>query len=450
MAVTRHVTVKDGDVLLLVGTMKGAFLLRSNAARQRWEVGGPYFAGQSVYAMAYDGRAGRRRLWAGTSSMHWGAVLCSSDDFGRNWTNPESANVRFPAETGAALRQIWKIRPGRASEPGTLYCGVEPAALFESRDGGTTWSLNRGLYDHPHRAQWQPGGGGLCLHTILPDPANRDRLMVAISTGGFYRSDDGGHSWQSRNSGVRADFLPDKHPEFGQCVHKVVLHPSHPERLFLQNHWGLYRSDNSGDSWQDIARGVPSDFGFCMVMHPHDAETVYILPLESDQFRCTPEGKLRVYRTRDAGGSWEALTRGLPQKDALETVLRDAMSADEMNPAGIYFGTRSGQVWGSPDGGASWSRIIGGLPPVVSLEAAVVGEPKKAPGRKAPARKAKAARPAAKRRKIAARPAKAPAKARPARAKRKAAPAKRRTAARTKRRPAAKPRRRATGTRKKK
>jgi len=392
MVATRQITVKDGDVLLLVGTMKGAFLLRSSGARKRWEVGGPYFPGLSVYAMTFDDRAGRQRLWASTNSMHWGAVLRSSDDFGRTWTNPESANVRFPAETGASLKQIWKIRPGRRDEPGTLYCGVEPAALFESRDAGETWTLNPGLYGHPHRARWQPGGGGLCLHTILPDPSNRERLLVAISTGGVYRSDDGGRTWNSRNQGVRAEFLPDKHPEFGQCVHKVVLHPARPERLFLQNHWGLYRSDDGGDSWQDVARGVPSDFGFCMVMHPHDADTVYILPLESDEFRCTPDGKLRVYRTRDAGGSWEPLTRGLPQRDALETVLRDAMTADTMNPAGVYFGTRSGQLFGSSDGGSSWTRILGGLPPVVSVEAAVVGEPKPVRTAKKTARRALKAR----------------------------------------------------------
>jgi hypothetical protein len=389
MVATRNVTVKDGDVLLLVGTMKGAFLLRSNGARQRWEVGGPYFPGHSVYAMAYDDRGGRPRLWAGTNSTHWGGVLRSSEDFGRTWTNPESANVKFPAETGASLKQIWKIRPGRHDEPNVLYAGVEPAALFVSRDGGETWTMNQGLYDHPHRAQWQPGGGGLCLHTILPDPANRQRLTIAISTGGVYRTDDGGRTWEARNRGVRAEFLPDKHPEFGQCVHKVVSHPSRPERLFLQNHWGLYRSDDGGDSWQDIARGVPSDFGFCMTMHPHDPETVYILPLESDEFRCTPEGKLRVYRTRNAGGSWEALTRGLPQKDALETVLRDAMAADQMNPAGIYFGTRSGQLFGSANGGGAWTRILGGLPPIVSVEAAVVGEPKRARGGKSKAGAAK-------------------------------------------------------------
>jgi photosystem II stability/assembly factor-like uncharacterized protein len=373
MVATRNVQVKDGDVLVMVGTTKGAFLLRSSGARKKWDVGGPHFPGHSVYAMAYDGRGKKPTLWAGTNSMHWGGVLRSSTDFGKHWTEPESANVKFPTETGASLKQIWKIRPGRPEEPNTLFCGVEPAALFESRDGGETWELNRGLYDHPHRARWQPGGGGLCLHTILPDAQDRDRMFIAISTGGVYRTDDGGRTWQPRNHGVRADFLPGKFPEYGQCVHKVVAHPSRPDRLFLQNHWGLYRSDDGGDSWTDIANGVPSDFGFCMAMHPHDPETVYIVPIESDQFRCTPEGKLRVYRTRNAGKSWEALTRGLPQKEALECVLRDAMSVDHMNPAGVYFGTRSGLVYGSPDGGASWSKLIGGLPPVVSVEAAVVG-----------------------------------------------------------------------------
>ena len=432
MATVRHVTIREGDVLLLVGTMKGAFVLRSNGARERWEVGGPYFPGHSVYSMAYDDRSGRRRVWASTNSMHWGAVLRSSDDFGRTWTNPESASVKFPEDTGATLRQIWKIGVGRADEPDTLYCGVEPAALFESQNAGETWSLNRGLFEHPHRPQWQPGGGGLCLHTISLDPSDPDRMIVAISTAGVYRTDDGGRTWRARNHGVRAEYLPDKHPEFGQCVHKVVRHPANPTRLFLQNHWGLYRSDDSGDTWQDIAHDVPSDFGFAMTMHPHDPETVYILPLESDEFRCTPEGRLRVYRTRDAGGSWEPLTKGLPQKDALETVLRDAMTADTMNPAGIYFGTRSGTVYASPDGGASWRVALQGLPPVVSVEAAVVGTPmatrkpktSASPRRKAVARKP-TVRKAAPKRKPAAR--KAAPKRKPA--ARKAAP-KRRPAAR--------------------
>jgi len=381
MVDTRQVQVRDGDVVLLVGTMKGAFLLRSTPARARWELGGPHFPGQAVYALAYDARDGRRRLLAGTGSEHWGATLSTSDDFGRSWSTPETATLRFPEDTGASLKRIWQILPGRADEPQVLYAGVEPAALFESRDAGASWNLVRGLHDHPHRPRWMPGGGGLCLHTIVPDAAKRDRLFVAISTGGVYRTDDGGASWQARNVGVRAGFLPDPQPEFGQCVHKIVQHPARPERLFLQNHGGLYRSDDGGDSWQDMARGVPSDFGFAMAIHPHDPDTAFIVPLESDGFRCTPEGRLRVYRTRDAGGSWEALTRGLPQTNAFETVLRDAMAADASNPAGIHFGTRSGQVWSSADGGAAWALAASGLPPVVCVKAFVVGEPGRARGR---------------------------------------------------------------------
>ena len=404
MVDTRQVQVRDGDVVLLVGTMKGAFLLRSTPARSRWEMGGPHFPGQAVYALAYDARDGRRRLLAGTGSEHWGATLSTSDDFGRSWTTPETSTLRFPEDTGAALKRIWQILPGRADEPQMIYAGAEPAALFESRDAGASWNLVRGLHDHPHRPRWMPGGGGLCLHSIIPDAAKRDRLFVAISTGGVYRTDDGGASWQARNAGVRADFMPDKHPDFGQCVHKLVQHPARPERLFLQNHGGLYRSDDGGDSWQDIARGVPSDFGFAMAIHPHDPDTVFIVPLESDMFRCTPEGRLRVYRTRDAGGSWEALTRGLPQTSAYETVLRDAMAADASNPAGIHFGTRSGQVWSSANGGASWALAASGLPPVVCVKAFVVGEPGRARGGgAAPARRAAKPGPARTRTRAAAR-----------------------------------------------
>ena len=367
-----HLTVKNGDVLLLVGTNKGAFFLRSSRDRLRWDVAGPYFHGQGIYAMAYDGRNGRHRLWVSANNVMWGAFLRSSDDFGRIWTNPLEASIRFPAESGASLRNIWQICLGRNDEPEKLYCGVEPAALFESGDEGESWSMVRGLYDHPHRPRWMPANGGLILHTILPDPCNKDRMYVAVSAGGVYRTDDGGTTWQARNNGVRVMFLPEKYPEFGQCVHKIVLHESRPERLFLQNHWGLYRSDNLGDSWQDIARGVPSDFGFAMLMHPHDADCVYIVPVESDEFRCTPEGHLRVYRTRNAGGSWEALDRGLPQKGAYETVLRDAMSSDSFDPAGIYFGTRSGKVYGSRDEGKSWKKIVDGLPQILCVKAAVV------------------------------------------------------------------------------
>jgi photosystem II stability/assembly factor-like uncharacterized protein len=263
---------------------------------------------------------------------------------------------------------------GHADEPDALYCGVEPAALFKSTDAGETWALVKGLYDHPHRSQWMPGGGGLCLHTILPDPSNKKRMHVAISTGGVYRTDDGGENWQPRNVGVRAQFLPpeNRYPEWGQCVHKIASHPSNPQRMFLQNHWGLYRSDDGADSWTDIAHGVPSDFGFAMEIDPNNASTAFIVPLESDEFRCTPEGKLRVYRTRDAGESWEPLSNGLPQENALETVLRDALSADNLQPTGLYFGTRNGKLFGSQDAGDSWSAILESLPPIVCVKAAIM------------------------------------------------------------------------------
>ncbi len=323
---TRHITPNAGDALLLVGTMKGAFILRAESGRRAWEMGGPYFPGSAVYAIAFDGRAGRQRLWAGPHSMHWGGLLRSSDDFGRTWTNPETANVKFPEGAGAALQQIWQIVPGRVDEPETLYCGVEPAALFVSHDGGEKWSLT-----------------------------------------------DGGATWRPSNHGVRADFLPDKYPEFGQCVHKVVQSRQRPDRMFLQNHWGLYRSDDRGENWTDVANGVPSDFGFPIVIHPRDPDSAWIVPLEADSFRCTPEGKLRVYRTHDAGGSWEAMTDGLPQHDAYETVLRDAMAVDALQPAGVYFGTRSGKLFGSSDEGQSWTSLADGLPPIVAVKTAIVG-----------------------------------------------------------------------------
>jgi photosystem II stability/assembly factor-like uncharacterized protein len=432
MSAIRHVSVKDGDVLVMVGTMKGAFLLRSNAARVRWDVAGPYFQGQAVYAMAYDARAGRRRLWASTTNWHFGSVLRRSDDFGKAWTDPQEANVKFPEGAGLSLKNIWQIRPGRPSEPDVMYLGVEPASLFVSTDGGETWQLNQGLHDHPHRAKWEPGGGGLCLHTIVLDPTEPKKMTVAISTGGVYRTYDGGQTWRARNQGVTAEFLPDKNPEFGQCVHKIVMHPKHPNRFFLQNHWGLFKSEDGAESWQDMAKGVPSTFGFAMAIHPHDPEVVYIVPIESDMFRVMPEGKMRVYRTRDAGKSWEPLSRGLPQEGAFTAVLRDAMDVDALNPAGVYFGTRSGKVYGSPDGGASWSLIAEELPPVTCVRTAVIGDASRVrvPKPKAKARakaKAKAARPAAK------------AAARPARQARKTAkraqastrPAKKRTPART-------------------
>ena len=372
MPAPQHIDVTTGDALVLVGTMKGAFILRSDAARSQWEVAGPYFPGRAIYALALDNRNGRRRLWAAVNSPYWGSYLSSSDDYGRTWTEPEAYAIKFPDDTDVSLKQIWQLVPGTADQPDTLYCGVEPAALFRSDDAGITWALVHGLHDHPHREKWMPGGGGLCLHTILPDAQDARRIHVAISSGGHYRTDDGGVTWQARNVGVRAQFLPpeSRYPEFGQCVHKLAAHPSKPERLFLQNHWGLYRSDDRGDSWHDIANGVPSDFGFAMASDPHDTDTIYIVPIESDEFRCTPEGKLRVYKTSDAGASWTPLTGGLPQEQAFETVLRDGLTTDRFSPTGLYFGTRSGKLYGSRDAGAAWAPILEGLPPIVCVKSA--------------------------------------------------------------------------------
>jgi serine/threonine protein kinase len=367
----QHAHVRKGDFLLLLGTTKGAFILRSNAARSRWEVGGPYFHGHNVYAMAYDGRGGQHRIWASTQS-YWGTLLRSSDDFGKSWTNPQQAPIRFPSDTGVSLKNIWQITLGRPEEPNVLYCGVEPAALFETRDAGESWSLVRGLFDHPHRPRWMPGNGGLALHTVVLDPADNQRIYVAISAGGVYRTSDGGRSWTPQNQGIRAVTMPDRYPEFGQCVHKIVMHPARPERLYLQSHWGLYRSDNFAENWTDIANGVPSDFGFAMLTHPRNPDCVYVVPVESDEFRCACDGRLRVYRTRNGGASWEPLFRGLPQKRAYETVLRDAITADAFDPVGIYFGTRSGQLFGSRDEGRTWQKVLEGLPSVVCVRNAVV------------------------------------------------------------------------------
>src|SRR5437016_5609390 len=374
MPAINHVEVRPNDNLLFVGTMKGAFLFRSDASREKWEEAGPYFAGRSVYALAYDGREGRQKLWAAVNSPYWGSFLSSSNDFGKSWSDPETYNIKFPEGSEVSLKQIWQIAEGHSSEPDTLYCGVEPAALFKSTDAGATWLLERGLFDHPHRTQWMPGGGGLCLHTILTDPTNTERLTVAISTGGVYRTDDGGKNWQPRNQGIRAKFMPPENqfPEWGQCVHKVVSHPSNPNRMFLQHHWGVYRSDDGGDSWQDIGKGLPSDFGFAMEMDPHDSETVYIIPIESDEFRCTPEAKLRVYRTRNGGESWEALTEGLPQHDAFETILRDNMNADKNDPTGLYFGTRNGKLFGSKNAGDSWTMVREGLPAITCVKTTTI------------------------------------------------------------------------------
>ena len=362
---------QSGDVLIMVGTTKGSFLFSSGPDRSVWQMDGPHFPGEEVYALALDSRGGSNVLWCAPGNPFFGTTLRRSDDLGASWSGKDERPVRFPEASGLSLERIWQIRPGPEDEPERMWLGVEPTCLFESTDGGDSWAPVESFLVHEHRQYWTPGNGGLCMHTIIPHATDRERMLVAFSTGGVYGTDDAGASWSPRNMGVRAEFLPDKHPEFGQCVHKMAYHHKRPERLFLQNHWGLYRTDDWAVSWQDIANGVPSDFGFGMAVHPHDPDTVYIVPLESDGFRCTPEAKLRVYRTRNAGATWEAMTAGLPQEDAYETVLRDALDVDSMDPAGVYFGTRSGKVYASSDDGESWELVIEGLPPVVCVKAAV-------------------------------------------------------------------------------
>ena len=373
MPVIRHVTPRNGDVVLLVGTMKGAFIVRSDAGRRDWDVGGPYFPGSAVYALAADMRAGRHRIWAGPHSMHWGGMLRCTDDFGKTWTNPEAANVKFPEGTGAALQQIWQIAPGRDSEADTLYCGVEPAALFVSRDAGGTWSLVEGLWNHPQRPKWQPGGGGLCLHTILLDPERLDRIRIAVSSAGMYATDDGGATWRPSNHGVRADFLPEKYPEFGQCVHKVVQAkaparsdvpaeslgplPQRRSRRDLDRHrqrravrFRVRDGDPSGEPGVRVDR----------------AARVRRVPLHPRRQAAGLPHARRAARTGTRCRS------GLPQEGAYETVLRDALTVDTLATPGVYFGTRSGKLFGSADEGETWSAIADGLPPVIAVKAAVV------------------------------------------------------------------------------
>lgn len=356
------------DIGVLVGTAKGLFLVRGGA--DGWEIGGPFLRGQEIYAVAWDRSGGAPRMLVGGQSGHWGPSVLWSSDLGATWDERDAGSIRFPDDTDAAVQRVWQIHP---AGDGVVWAGVEPAALFRSADGGVTFDLVRGLWDHPHRPQWMPGGGGQCLHTVVTDPGDPERVWVAISTGGVYRSEDGGGTWQARNRGIVAGFLPgDEPPEFGQCVHKMALQPAVPGRMFLQHHWGVYRSDDGADSWQDVGGALPSDFGFPLVVDPDDPDTVYVIPLESDEFRATPEARCRVYRSTDGGASWSGLTEGLPQGDAYLTVLRDAFTASA-DPAGLFFGTRTGELFGSLDSGEHWSTLAAHLPPVLSVRATTLG-----------------------------------------------------------------------------
>ncbi len=359
-------------VLLAIGTRKGLWLATSNNGRTGWEVTGPHLAMTEVYSVAIDTRR-RPRVLAGTEHPHFGPTVVTSDDLGSSWNEPDEAPLAFPEDTGTALKRVWQISPGPDTEPDVVYAGAEPSALFRSEDGGRRYELVKGLWDHPHREQWFPGAGGMAVHTVLPHPGDSARVLVAMSTGGVYVTGDGGATWAPSNNGIRAYFLPDdEYPEFGQCVHKVARHPAVPERYFAQNHHGVYRSDDGGGTWVSIADGLPSDFGFPIACHPHRPDVVYGFPLTADAHRFPPEGRCRVYRSEDAGGSWTGLSRGLPGDGFYSAVMRDALTVDDADPAGVYFGSRSGEVYASADEGDSWSRIVEHLPDVMSVRAAIV------------------------------------------------------------------------------
>lgn len=357
--------------VLMVGTRKGLWIGTSDEARLDWEFTGPHFDMEEVYSCLVDKRGDAARLLAGTSSPWLGPQVQRSDDLGATWQETANGAIRFPEDTGATVERVWQLVPG--TEDGVVYAGTEPAAIWRSTDGGSSFELERALWDHPHRPQWNAGFGGQAFHTVLPHPTDPRSVTAALSTGGVYQTADGGRSWEPRNQGIRAEFLPEgqQYPEFGQCVHKVTRHPSRPERMYLQNHGGVYRSDDHGDSWTYIGDGLPADFGFPVVVHPHEPDTVYVFPISGGDGRYPPEAKARVWRSRDAGGTWEELGDGLPDSFYV-AVMRDAMCADDHDRAGLYFGARNGAVWGSSDEGETWHQVVCDLPDVMVVRAAAL------------------------------------------------------------------------------
>lgn len=358
--------------MLAIGTGKGLFLAESTDGRATWRLSGPHHPMTAVYAAAIDTRRSTPRLLAGVTSSHFGPSVATSDDLGETWREPARAPVAFPTDTDASLKRVWQLAPGPPSQPDLVYAGTQPSALFVSHDGGETYELVRALWDHPHRPEWAAGFGGQAVHTVLPHPEDTGTVLVAMSTGGVYRTVDGGKSWQASNTGIKAYFFPDSWPEFGQCVHKVARDQADPQRLYAQNHHGVYRSDDDGVTWTSIADGLPSDFGFAMVAHPRRPGVIWNFPLTADAERFPVERRCRVFRSTDAGGSWEPMTRGLPTVPFYPSVLRDAMCTDNADPAGVYFGTRSGEVFASRDEGASWTQVAAHLPDVLCVRAAEV------------------------------------------------------------------------------
>jgi photosystem II stability/assembly factor-like uncharacterized protein len=357
-------------VHLLVGTHKGAFILSSDLKRKNWTMKGPLLKGADVNHMILDTR-GKPTLYAAANSYWWGPNVHISNDLGKTW-KPSEGGVRFEENRGKKVERVWNVWPGHKSQPNVLYAGVDPGALFRSEDGGKNWSEVKGLTDHPTREKWNPGAGGMMVHSFAQDPVKPNKFYVGISAAGTFVTEDGGKSWEPRNKGVRADFNPDKYPEVGQCVHHLEMHPAKPDVLYQQNHCGQYRSDNGGKDWVDINKGLPSRFGFPLAIHPHNPDTVYVIPEEGAEFRAPVKGKFAIYRSKNRGVKWQALIKGLPKKDVYVHVHRHAMAVDTCDSAGIYVGTSGGHIFYSRNDGDSWEEMVSWGAPVFSLSAAVV------------------------------------------------------------------------------
>jgi photosystem II stability/assembly factor-like uncharacterized protein len=359
-----------------VGTRKGAFILSSDGTRRSWTVEGPHFGGWEIYHVK-GSPADPDRLYASQSSGWSGQVVQRSDDGGRSW-QPVGNEFSYTGVPGThqwydgtphpwEFARVWHFEPS-PDDPDTVFAGVEDAGLFRTTDGGRSWQELEALRTHSTGQTWQPGAGGLCLHTILLDPGNAERMYVAISAAGAFRTDDGGSSWQPINKGLRSDYLPDGDAEVGHCVHNLAFHPSRPDTVFMQKHWDVMRSDDAGELWTEVSGNLPSDFGFPIAVNANEPDTVYVVPIKSDAEHYPPDGRLRVGRSTTGGNDWELLAEGLPQRDCYVNVLRDAMSVDALDPCGVYFGTTGGDVYASPDGGDTWAPIVEHLPSVLSVE----------------------------------------------------------------------------------
>ena len=364
------------SVRLLVGTRKGAFILTSDGQRQRWDISGPHFGGWEIYHVK-GSSVDPNRLYASQSSGWFGQLIQRSNDGGKTW-EPVGNKFLYDGVPGThqwydgtphpwEFKRVWHLEPS-LTDPDTIYAGVEDAALFRSIDAGQSWQELPALRTHKSAPSWQPGAGGMCLHTIVQDPTDPERLFIAISAAGVFRTDDAGKTWQPINQGLRSEGIPDPKAEVGHCVHHITMHHSRPDVLFMQKHWDVMRSDDAGESWHEVSGNLPSDFGFPIDVHAHEPDTIYVVPIKSDSEHYPPEGKLRVYRSRTGGNEWEPLTKGLPQSNCYVNVLRDAMAVDSLDECGVYFGTTGGQVYASADAGDNWTPIVQNLPAVLSVE----------------------------------------------------------------------------------